>query len=61
MPIIRALVSKQVVAATYQDALQRGALSKEVYKRELTAILKVTDEHISKLLEKVESGDENGD
>ena len=60
LPVIHGLVSKQVVVATYKDALHRGAISGGTFKSEVTAILKATDQQIAKHLEKRLGEDEDG-
>jgi len=50
--IVSCVVSKEVVIATYRDAVRRHIMSSETAKRELAAILPGYDENIRKLLEK---------
>ena len=60
MPIIKALISRQVVATTYKDALQRGAISKALYKDELPVILKGLDDDIERQVARLGEGEGDG-
>ena len=57
MPIVKSLVSKQVVRETYKDALMRGVISKETCKNELPKVLKALDHSIEIQLGKIEGHD----
>jgi hypothetical protein len=48
--IARLLLCKQVVRATYEDAVRRGILSKQVVVGELTSILAAYDRAIQRVL-----------
>jgi hypothetical protein len=50
--LVSCMVSKEVVIATYRDAVRRRILSSETAKKELAAILPGYDDNIRKLLEK---------
>ncbi len=48
MPIIKGLMSKQVVALTYKDAAMRGVLTRPTANGELKSILEDIDKDIQK-------------
>ena len=48
--IVRSLLSKHVVVATYEDAMHRGVLQKSVAIEELRAILSSYDRGIERML-----------
>lgn len=58
MPIIKTLVSKQVVTLTYRDALQRGVINGATFKEELSALRQKMDDDIARQLEHL--GDDDG-
>jgi hypothetical protein len=49
--VVRCLVSKQVVATVYDDAVKRGMLPRALANGELRPILDAYDSHIAKLME----------
>jgi hypothetical protein len=48
--IVRSLLSKHVVAATYEDAMRRGIIGKSAAIEEMRAILASYDEGIARML-----------
>ncbi len=50
MRIVRCVVSKQVIATVYDDAVKRGIINKAQAGEELRPILEAYDNHVVKIL-----------
>ena len=59
--IVRSLLSKHVVAATYEDAMRRGIIGKAAAVEEMRAILNSYDDGIARMLTGNTNGNGNGD
>jgi len=58
--IVRSLLSKHVVAATYEDAMRRGIIGKAAAVEEMRAILHSYDEGIARMIAGNGNGNGNG-